>query len=132
MGISRPQRIVALMVVLLVNMFFDAMYILAGSAYAAHVRYEVEAEFALKTKGLTFLAKVRRRIKTKRDAEDYIRLVEGYSRVVEKKLVKARTQQIIAPTETPHAKSARKRITALREDYKVLFAHKKLPTRNIL
>merc|ERR1711988_1935799 len=162
--ISRPQRIMALMVVLLVNMFFDAMffqvrhpdpnatadpfealvfamiislvnvpickffesmYILAGSAYAAHVRYEVEAEFALKTKGLTFLAKVRRRIKTKRDAEDYIRLVEGYSRVVEKKLVKARTQQIIAPTETPHAKSARKRITALREDYKVLFAHKK-------
>ena len=162
--ISRPNRVMALMVVLMVNMFFDAMffnvrypdpsqkpelfealvfamaislvnvpickafealYIMAGAAYAAHVRYEVEAEMTLKLKGVKFLSKVRMKIKTKKDAEDYLRLVEGYSRVVEKSLVKARSQQIIAPSTTTVAKSAAKRISNLRKDYKILFSHKK-------
>ena len=65
------------------------------------------------------------KIKTKKDAEDYLRLVEGYSRVVEKSLVKARSQQIIAPSATTLAKSAAKRISNLRQDYKILFSHKK-------
>ena len=45
---------------------FEALYIMAGTAYAAHVRYEVEAEMTLKLKGVKFLSKVRMKIKKER------------------------------------------------------------------